>query len=128
MNPYTWNRTLTRMRAMSVKERPQCRKLILERRLSPYPSHMEWDGLQAIDETGERSHLSEGMRRQMARMIWQGLFGDFIEKPFPATPDTFPATIPPWVRHAPSRRPAQPSQNSATCHSPDTGCNCSSDE
>jgi hypothetical protein len=57
-------------------ERPGCRKVILKKRLSPWPSPEIWDGFSARDPESQtqRAFLSEGMKQQLGRMIIQGYF------------------------------------------------------
>jgi hypothetical protein len=54
------------------KERPGCRKAILKLGLRPLTVEGEWDGSRSVDETGERGSLSDGLRKQMRRMIAEG--------------------------------------------------------
>ena len=54
------------------KERPLCRKMILKKKLIPVSFSGEWSKYQAVNEEGKRVHLSDGMGKQMARMIADG--------------------------------------------------------
>lgn len=56
-----------------LKERPTCRKVIIRRKLKPLlNSEGEWEGYMGISPDGTRGSLSEGMRRQMRKMINEG--------------------------------------------------------
>ena len=56
------------------KERPRCRRVIIEHQLTPYPSVAAWDGCSAFDR-GRRTFLSDGLKVQMRRMIVEGYWG-----------------------------------------------------
>jgi hypothetical protein len=56
------------------RERPDCRRYILRLGLRP---HIEPDGKwrkRAVNEQGEVSHLSDGLRKQMRLMAEEGLW------------------------------------------------------
>ena len=56
----------------AARERPSCRLYILRLGLRP---HIEPDGKwrkRAVNEQGEVSHLSDGLRKQMRLMLEQG--------------------------------------------------------
>lgn len=59
----------------AIKERPLCRKTILNRKLSPFLVNGTWDGRRSVNPEGTRGWLSEGMRRQMRKMILEGVWG-----------------------------------------------------
>lgn len=54
------------------RERPRCRRAILARGLRPYLVDGQWDGRRALCPDGTHSHLSQGMRQQMQKMIGEG--------------------------------------------------------
>ncbi len=56
------------------RERPMCRQAIISRSLAPFPSAAEWDGFSASMSDGSRTFLSDGLIKQMARMIAEGHF------------------------------------------------------
>lgn len=57
-----------------VKERPRCRAVILRGGLQPRLVDGVWDGRWAKNADHERIWLSEGMRKQMRRMIAEGVW------------------------------------------------------
>ncbi len=78
-----------------IKERPICRKVIVKKGFVPFPSVKEWDGLHAkitsdreetvaqqavsiamsfFDLADRQVYLSDGLRKQMKKMIAEGFF------------------------------------------------------
>ncbi len=51
-----------------IKERPRCRRAILQLKLHPFLDQGEWNGVTAVDPEGKRLHLSDGLKKQMRRM------------------------------------------------------------
>ncbi len=66
---------------MHIKERPRCRKVIVERGYRPYLVDREWDGLHCVDPDGRRTGMSDGLRLQMKKMILEGYWGEVGIKP-----------------------------------------------
>lgn len=62
------------LKAVTSKERPYCRKTVISLDLMPYPSTDDWDLIHAITPKGVVTRLSEGMQKQMAKMIDEGLW------------------------------------------------------
>jgi hypothetical protein len=60
---------------IEIRERPVCRKAILRMRLAPSLVDGVWDGKHAVHADGRRSLMSDGMRREMRRMIEEGVWG-----------------------------------------------------
>ena len=61
----------------TAKERPGCRKAILNLGISPYlNANGEWDGETALSRNGTRSDMSDGLRDQMRLMVAQRYWGD----------------------------------------------------
>ena len=60
-----------------IRERPGCRKAILNLGISPYlDANGEWDAETATHGNGTRSDMSDGLRDQMRLMVAQGYWGD----------------------------------------------------
>jgi hypothetical protein len=59
-----------------TKERPGCRKAILNLGISPYLINGEWDGETALSTNGTRSDMSDGLRDQMRLMVAEGHWGE----------------------------------------------------
>ncbi|MGD1157510.1 MAG: hypothetical protein ABSA41_17020 [Terriglobia bacterium] len=56
-----------------ARERPQCRKQIIKHHLRPRLEDGRWDGTATELESGnQRIFLSDGMRKQMGKMLWEG--------------------------------------------------------
>lgn len=56
-----------------TKERPRCRKAICDKSLSPCrDAKGYWDGYSALTPDGRRAFLSEGVEKQMRKMLWEG--------------------------------------------------------
>jgi hypothetical protein len=61
----------------TAKERPGCRKAILNLGIRPYlDANGEWDGETALSRNGMRSDMSDGLRKQMRLMVAEGHWGD----------------------------------------------------
>ena len=58
-----------------IKERPLCRKAILDMELSPLLVNGVWNGKRAVGKDGRQSSLSDGMKRQMRKMVQEGAWG-----------------------------------------------------
>lgn len=52
----------------------RCRSIILEEKLTPYPNVKSWTRFSAMDTEGDEVFLSEGMAKEMKKMIKEGLF------------------------------------------------------
>ena len=63
----------SRMISKMTKERPRCRRYIIEQGLQPYPSVDEWDGT-AFSRDGSHAFLTPGLKKQMRIMIAEGYF------------------------------------------------------
>lgn len=59
----------------TTRERPNCRKVIIQTGLRPHPSVKDWDGY-AVNDAGQINLINGGMRTQMARMIAEGYWGE----------------------------------------------------
>ncbi len=57
-----------------AKERPRCRGVIVREGYVPWREHDEgwWDGFSAQRPDGRRVFLSEGLKKQMRKMLWEG--------------------------------------------------------
>jgi hypothetical protein len=65
-----------------IKERPQCRKAIISLGLQPHLANGIWDGLSYIAPDGHYSiGMSEGMERQMRKMVQEGYWGPIKRAP-----------------------------------------------
>jgi DNA-directed RNA polymerase subunit RPC12/RpoP len=53
----------------AAKERPRCRRAIIERGLTPWPAVDAWDGVSAKTPDGQHVSLSDGMRKELRKMI-----------------------------------------------------------
>jgi hypothetical protein len=61
---------------MITTERPLCRKIILKRGLQPFIQSGKWDGLyHTTPDGGVGSGFSDGLRKQMTRMVEEGHWG-----------------------------------------------------
>jgi hypothetical protein len=58
-----------------IKERPLCRKAILKLGIAPFLTNGIWDGRHAVDKEGQRGSPSDGMRKQMRKMVDEGVWG-----------------------------------------------------
>lgn len=62
---------------MEIKERPICRQTIVKNKLRPNVVDGIWDRNSCLDN-GKFSHMSDGMRIQMHKMILEGHWGEGI--------------------------------------------------
>jgi hypothetical protein len=60
----------------TAKERPGCRKAILNLGIQPYLVNGAWDGETALSRNGMRSDMSDGLRKQMRLMVAEGHWGE----------------------------------------------------
>ena len=61
------------------KERPRCRQVILKHRLRPNERDGKWDGFSARTPEGEWVHLSEGLAKQMRRMMAEKHWSEWFD-------------------------------------------------
>jgi hypothetical protein len=57
-----------------VKERPGCRKAILELGLQPLTINGQWDGHMVVTESRERTAVAAGMKTEMHHMLAAGFW------------------------------------------------------
>jgi hypothetical protein len=63
--------------AREIKERPGCRKAILNLGIRPFIFNGEWDGRTAVlRDSGEQSTMSDDLRKQMRLMAAEGYWGE----------------------------------------------------
>ena len=60
----------------TIKARPRCRSLLIQWKLTPYTYDGVWDGHSANGRDGEQTWLSDGLRKEMRRMIGEGYWPD----------------------------------------------------
>jgi hypothetical protein len=58
------------------KERPRCRKVIIEAGLRPLVVNGKWDGRSSLYANGREAYISDGLRKQMKRMIVEGYWSE----------------------------------------------------
>lgn len=64
---------------MGAKERPVCRKKIIELQFRPFIGECGyWEGFQAVGPDGIKSFLSDGMARQMGKMLREGFWPELL--------------------------------------------------
>lgn len=64
---------------MNTKERPICRQIIINRVMRPNPTPEKWDNTTALTHNACEVRLTDGLRKQMGKMIQEGYWG----KPIP---------------------------------------------
>ena len=62
------------IRSTSAKERPKCRITIVNQGLTPWPCVEAWDGFSAKTQNGDRTFLSDGLNKQMRKMVGEDHF------------------------------------------------------
>jgi hypothetical protein len=69
------------MRGYRAKERPRCRLAIINHELRPFIDERDgvWNGFQALRSNGKRTFLSDGMRKQMGRMLREGYWVEMLD-------------------------------------------------
>jgi hypothetical protein len=68
------------MRGIGVRERPGCRRKIIEGKLRPFIGERGfWDGITALSPEGREVSLSDGMELQMAKMLREGYWSDLLD-------------------------------------------------
>jgi len=58
------------------KERPRCRKVIIGVGLRPLVVNGKWDGRSSSYTDGREAYISDGLRKQMKRMIVEGCWSE----------------------------------------------------
>jgi hypothetical protein len=68
-----------------AKERPQCRKAIEKLRITPHIVNGTWDGHSYWSDGKFGTGMSEGLRRQLRKMVKEGVWGPirFVNDLFP---------------------------------------------
>jgi hypothetical protein len=64
-----------------IRERPRCRKVIVEKGLSPNLVNEKWDRMCTRDPDGRLAFMSDGLRKQMRKMIAEGFWNLEQETP-----------------------------------------------
>jgi hypothetical protein len=68
------------MKGIGAKERPRCRKKIIDHQLKPFVGACGyWEGFQAITPNGRKPFLSDGMERQMTKMAREGFWPELLD-------------------------------------------------
>jgi hypothetical protein len=60
------------------KERPRCRKVIIENGLRPHLVNGKWDHRFCLCPDGSEAYMSIGLRKQMRRMIEDGYWRESV--------------------------------------------------
>jgi hypothetical protein len=68
------------MRGIGTSPRPGCRRMIIRHQLRPYIDRFgRWDGFSGLRPDGHRCDLSEGMAREMGKMLREGFWPELLD-------------------------------------------------